>query len=89
MHYVHEVHKVHGVHDICSSFCHPPPMAIFTLAEINELMTGYKAALLAVRNGKSYRMSSGGIDREFTGQDITVIMDLLNQLDVDLQKLTI
>lgn len=64
-------------------------MAIFTLSEINELISGYKAALLAVRNGKSYRMSSGGVDREYTAQDIPVIMDLLNQLDCERTKFAI
>jgi hypothetical protein len=89
VHYVHEVHKVHGVHDICSSFCHSPRMAIFTLAEIEAQIAAYKQALLAVAGGKSFRMVNGVTDRTWTSDDSAEIRKTLEWLDSERTKLTI
>lgn len=64
-------------------------MAIFTLAEIETQIAGYKAALLAVSGGKSYRMASGTADRTWTSEDISEIRKTLEWLDGERQKLTI
>lgn len=59
-------------------------MAIFTAAEIEEEIAGWKAALSAVRTGQSY--SIGG--RTLTRVDVAEIMRTLRELDAERQMLT-
>jgi len=89
VHHVHEAHKAHDVHDFPSLFCHPPPMAIFTITEIEAQIAAYKAALLAVAGGKSYRMANGATDRTWTSEDIAEIRKTLEWLDSERQKVII
>jgi len=58
-------------------------MAIFTAAEIEEEITGWKAALSAVRSGQSYSIAG----RTLTRVDVAEIMKILRDLDVERQML--
>jgi 3-deoxy-D-arabino-heptulosonate 7-phosphate (DAHP) synthase class II len=64
-------------------------MAIFTLAEIETQIAAYKAALLAVANGKSFQMQAGGSARTWTSEDTPEIRRTLEWLDSERTRLTI
>lgn len=55
-------------------------MGIFTSAELDEQITAFKAALLAVSKGKSFRMNTGGSDRTWTSEDLPEIRATLQWL---------
>lgn len=61
-------------------------MAIFTLAEIDEQTTYYKAALKAVSMGQSFRQNTGVSDRTWTGADLPEIRKTLAWLDGERAK---
>lgn len=52
-------------------------MAIFTLTEITEAKAAWKAALLAVANGKSYSIG----DRQLTRANVAEIKEMLAWLE--------
>jgi len=61
--------------------CHASRMAItplYTDAELNELITAYKKALLDLAQGKRVRFSSAGSDHEFEPQDIESVQKALD-----------
>ena len=58
-------------------------MAIFTAAEIEDEIAGWKAALSAVRAGQSYSIAG----RTLTRVDVAEIMKILRDLDTERQML--
>lgn len=58
-------------------------MAIFTAAEIEDEIAGWKAALSAVRSGQSYSIAG----RTLTRVDVAEIMKILRDLDTERQML--
>lgn len=59
-------------------------MAIFTLQELDEQITAYKQALLALSVSQSYRMAG----REYVRADLPEIRKTLQFLDLEKSKLT-
>lgn len=64
-------------------------MAIFTLTEIDEQMTYYKAALKAVSMGQSFTQRSGISDKTWTGADLPEIRRTLSWLEQERSKLLV
>lgn len=62
-------------------------MAIFTLPEIEEQMTAYKAALKTVSLGQSFRMNTGTVDKLWTAADLPEIRKTLSWLESEKQTL--
>jgi hypothetical protein len=58
-------------------------MAIFTLAEIENQITAYKDALLAISTGKEYAIGGKSMKRE----DLSEIRKTLEWLDGERQQL--
>jgi hypothetical protein len=59
-------------------------MAIFTLQELDEQISAYKQALLALAVSQSYKL--GG--REYVRADLPEIRETLQFLDLERSKLT-
>lgn len=58
-------------------------MAIFTLAEIDEQITAYKAAMLAIAGGRSYSIAGRSLERV----DLPEIRNQLEWLNSEKTKL--
>jgi hypothetical protein len=85
--FVNLVNLVNLVNDTPPFKCHHPAMAIFTLTEIDEQMTYYKAALKAVSMGQSFRQSTGISDKTWTGADLPEIRRTLSWLEEERKKI--
>lgn len=62
-------------------------MSVFTLAEIEEQLTAYKAALIACAGGGSYRVNRGGVDKMWTSADLPEIRKTITWLNQEKQAL--
>jgi len=59
-------------------------MAIFTLQELDEQISAFKEALIALRHCQSYKISG----REYVRADLPEIRKTLQFLDLERSKLT-
>lgn len=47
--------------------------SVWTLTEVTEFYTEFKAAYLALISGKSYTINTGGTSRSLTRQDLSTV----------------